>query len=218
MTSPPPYPPQSSPQPSPTARTRRVLPDEAATDALGVALAELVVERFAAASPIDGGFTVHLSGDLGAGKTTLVRALLKHLGVTGRIKSPTYTLVEPYVVEMQKSIASRQRVNLYCYHFDFYRFENPHEWIDAGFRDYFADAALRLVEWPERASSDAGSLLPAPDLHVTLEPHGQGRVATIDAESEQGATWLSRAALETLSSALQPGSMPDRAGASSKRD
>ena len=199
----------SSP-PSFPSRAQLVLPDEAATHALGVALGKLVVEIFASPTSGDSGLTIHLSGDLGAGKTTLVRALLKHLGVTDRIKSPTYTLVEPYVVEMPKGIATRQRMNLYCYHFDFYRFENPHEWEDAGFRDYFSDAALRLVEWPERASSDAGSLLPAPDLHVTLETRGEGRVATVAAESQRGAAWLSRIELAGLSS--PPSSPPSSAG------
>lgn len=193
--------PLPSSQPAPTARVQCVLPDEAATHALGIALGELVVEIFAVSTTIDRGFTIHLSGDLGAGKTTLVRALLRHLGVTGRIKSPTYTLVEPYMVEIPKNIESRQDVNLYCYHFDFYRFENPNEWLDAGFRDYFSDAALRLVEWPERASSEAGSLLPAPDLHVTLEARDAGRIATLDAKSERGVTWLSRLRLAELSRA-----------------
>ena len=202
--------PRSSPQSSPSARVQLVLPNEAATNALGIALGDRVLEIFALSTMVDSGFTIHLSGDLGAGKTTLVRALLKHLGVTGRVKSPTYTLVEPYVVEIPKSIASRQPMNLYCYHFDFYRFENPQEWIDAGFRDYFSDAALRLVEWPERASSDAGSLLPAPDLHVTLETSGDGRVATLDAPTERGAAWLSRIDLAALS--LKP------ADASSKQE
>ena len=128
---------------------RLALADESASDAFGRALAALVIANPLA--PEGGGFTIHFSGDLGAGKTTIVRALLRALGVTGRIKSPTYTLVEPYVVEMPKIVESRQDVKLNCYHFDFYRFEDPQEWLDAGFRDYFSDAALRLVEWPERA-------------------------------------------------------------------
>ena len=191
-----------------------VLPDEAATNVLGVALGELVIEIFSVSTPVDTGFSIHLSGELGSGKTTLVRALLKHLGVEGRIKSPTYTLVEPYVVELPKSVDTRQRVNLYCYHFDFYRFENPHEWIDAGFRDYFSDAALRLVEWPERASDDAGTLLPAPDLHVTLEGRGDGRVAFIDAQ--RGEAWLSRLDLAALSSTMMSAPSRERADAFSK--
>ena len=150
------------------------LADESASGALGERLADVVAAGFvqapgAAPDAAPDGFTIHFSGDLGAGKTTVVRALLRRLGVDGRIKSPTYTLVEPYVVALQKSVESRQRMNLYCYHFDFYRFEDPHEWLEAGFRDYFSDAALRLVEWPERATVDGGSLLPPPDLHVALD-------------------------------------------------
>jgi tRNA threonylcarbamoyladenosine biosynthesis protein TsaE len=167
------------------------LPDEAASNALGVTLADLVVKGFAQPQdPRFDGFTIHFSGELGAGKTTVVRALLRGLGVEGRIKSPTYTLIEPYVVEMPKSLESRQSVKLHCYHFDFYRFEDPHEWLDAGFRDYFSDAVLRLVEWPERAVGDDGSLLPAPDLHLVLENEGPGRAATLSADTERGAAWL----------------------------
>jgi tRNA threonylcarbamoyladenosine biosynthesis protein TsaE len=187
MTTPPPS--------SPPLRVQRALPDEAATHALGVALADQMVDLFASSSANDQGFTIHLSGDLGAGKTALARALLGHLGVQGRVKSPTYTLVESYVVEISKGVESRQRMNLYCYHFDFYRFEDPQEWLDAGFRDYFSDAALRLVEWPEKAYSESGSLLPVPDLHVTLDVHGEGRIATLEANGERGAACLTRLSL-----------------------
>jgi tRNA threonylcarbamoyladenosine biosynthesis protein TsaE len=179
---------------------RLSLPDEAASSALGVALADLIVKGFARPQdPFSGGFTIHFSGELGAGKTTVVRALLRHLGVEGRIKSPTYTLVEPYVVEMPKSLESRQSVKLHCYHFDFYRFEDPHEWLDAGFRDYFSDAVLRLVEWPERAVGDDGSLLPAPDLHLVLASDGAGRAAMLSAETERGAAWLTHLNIATVS-------------------
>ncbi len=171
---------------------RRALPTEADSAALGAALADLVGDVFV--DPPDGGFTIHFSGDLGAGKTTVVRALLRGLGVAGRIKSPTYTLVEPYVVETTKTIESRRGVKLNCYHFDFYRFEDPQEWLDAGFRDLFSDAALRLVEWPERVVGDGGARLPAPDLRVRLDPAGDGRVATIDAATGRGAAWLTRLA------------------------
>jgi tRNA threonylcarbamoyladenosine biosynthesis protein TsaE len=181
------------------------LPDPAASDALGAALADCV--RAGVALPHDAafdGFTIHFSGDLGAGKTTVVRALLRRLGVVGRVKSPTYTLVESYVVEMPKSgefaLESRQDVKLDCYHFDFYRFEDPHEWLDAGFRDLFSDVALRLVEWPERAVGDDGALLPAPDVHVTLEPAGDGRVATIAAETARGAAWMTQLRVGAASS------------------
>ena len=171
----------------------RTLSDAAASDALGRDLARIVVEAIGATSAMpDGGFTMHFSGDLGAGKTTVVRALLRALGVEGRVKSPTYTLVEPYVIHQPtKGVESRRNVNLYCYHFDFYRFQDPHEWLEAGFRDYFSDAALRLVEWPERARSDDGTPLPPPDVRVALENAGDGRVARIAALTERGAAWLS---------------------------
>ena len=167
------------------------LPLAVDSDRLGEALAHGIVDLFDRGFPPDG-FTLHFSGPLGAGKTTIVRALLRRLGVDGRIKSPTYTLVEPYVIEMQKSIESRQCAKLHCYHFDFYRFEDPHEWLDAGFRDDFSDAALRLVEWPERALADGGSLLPPPDVALRIAPEGDGRVAHLEAGTERGATWLTR--------------------------
>ena len=96
---------------------------------------------------------VTLQGDLGTGKTTLVRGLLRALGVSGPVKSPTYTLVEHYMVS-----------SLYFYHFDFYRFTNPNEWDYAGMSDYFRDDAVCIVEWPERV----GDRLPAPDLALSL--------------------------------------------------
>ncbi len=175
------------------------LPDASDSDALGRMLAAMVGDGFGAAQGPDfDGFTIHFSGELGAGKTTVVRALLRALGVEGRIKSPTYTLVEPYVIKMPKSVESRLDMNLYCYHFDFYRFEDPQEWLEAGFRDYFSDAVLRLVEWPERARSEDGSFVPSPDLHVTIEVAGEGRVATLDTHTAAGATWLSRTGLRNL--------------------
>ena len=172
------------------------LADAAASDAFGRALADCMTTGFTTFhDTAPAGFTIHFSGDLGAGKTTIVRALLRSLGVEGRIKSPTYTLVEPYVVEMPKSVESRQDVKLHCYHFDFYRFEDPHEWLDAGFRDYFSDVALRLVEWPERARSDDGSLLPPADLHVRIDVAPVGRVVGWSTPTVLGASWLSRATL-----------------------
>jgi tRNA threonylcarbamoyladenosine biosynthesis protein TsaE len=129
------------------------LPDEAATERFGAALAGAV----RAMSPR----TVHLqlSGDLGAGKTTLTRAVLRALGHAGKVRSPTYTLCEPY------EVARADGSPLTVYHFDLYRFADPEEWIDAGFRDCFAEPAFNLVEWPEKA----GSLLGEPDLHVLLQ-------------------------------------------------
>ena len=97
---------------------------------------------------------IELRGDLGAGKTTLVRHLLRALGVQGRIKSPTYAVVEPYTV-----------AGLAIWHFDFYRFNDPREWEDAGFRDIFASPGLKLAEWPDKA----GASVPPCDLAIHIE-------------------------------------------------
>src|SRR5690606_1888822 len=121
------------------------------------------------------GGRIHLKGELGAGKTHFVRALLRACGVAGRIKSPSYALLESYKVS-----------NLYFYHLDFYRFADPREWIDAGFRDLLQKQAVVLIEWPEQA----GSLLPAPDLEITLVYEGDGRKARLAAYSNKGQTWL----------------------------
>ncbi|HWU35574.1 MAG TPA: tRNA (adenosine(37)-N6)-threonylcarbamoyltransferase complex ATPase subunit type 1 TsaE [Methylovorus sp.] len=137
------------------------LADEAATLDFGAQLAKAVTP----------GLTVYLHGDLGAGKTTLVRGLLHALGHAGKVKSPTYTLVEPYVLEA-----------LAVYHFDLYRFVDPEEWEAAGFRDYFNPATLCLVEWPEKA----GELIPQPDLDIHLKPNAGGRSVRISANSQTG--------------------------------
>jgi len=137
------------------------LPDESATLALGAALAPHV-------GP---GLVVTLRGELGAGKTTLVRGLLRALGHAGRVKSPTYALVEVYEVS-----------RLSLYHFDFYRFHDPSEWIDAGFRDVFNGQNICLIEWPERA----GGQLPPADLEIALETKEPGRLATLAALSPRG--------------------------------
>jgi tRNA threonylcarbamoyladenosine biosynthesis protein TsaE len=96
---------------------------------------------------------IELRGELGAGKTTLVRYLLQALGVQGRIKSPTYAVVEPYELP-----------GLAVWHFDFYRFSDPREWEDAGFRDIFASPGLKLAEWPDKAAP----CLPQADLVIVL--------------------------------------------------
>jgi tRNA threonylcarbamoyladenosine biosynthesis protein TsaE len=116
--------------------------------------------------------TVELRGDLGAGKTTLVRHLLRALGVTGHIKSPTYALVEPYQTPDGAPIL----------HFDFYRFGDPLEWADAGLRDLYAGPGLKLAEWPEQA---AGAL-PAPDLAIGID---------VGADERRSVTVLARTAL-----------------------
>ncbi len=102
---------------------------------------------------------ITLAGPLGAGKTTFVRHLLRALGVHGRIKSPTYAVLEPYEVQGRPHPLSIS-------HFDFYRFDDPREWADAGFRDVFAAPGLKLAEWPDNAAP----LLPLPDWRLQIEP------------------------------------------------
>jgi tRNA threonylcarbamoyladenosine biosynthesis protein TsaE len=143
------------------------LPDEAATLALGGRLG-------AALAP---GVSVWLEGDLGAGKTTLTRGVLRELGFHGRVKSPTYTLVEVYELS---------RFNLY--HFDLYRFTDPDEWEDAGFREYFNPASVCLVEWPEKAAER----LPPPDLRVRFEIPDAGRSIWIEGLTEAGRACIAR--------------------------
>ena len=152
-------------------------PDEAATAAFAARLAALPATREAF-------LTLH--GDLGAGKTTLVRHLLRALGVQGRIKSPTYAVVEPHRVETSEP-------PLAVWHFDFYRFDDPREWEDAGFRDIFASSGLKLAEWPEKA----GALLPPPDLAITLAVRAdEGRDVHIAAQGPRGAALLQALAVE----------------------
>ena len=130
-------------------------PDEAACAATADRLASSI-----ASHPERANAFIELHGPLGAGKTTFARHLLHALGVEGAIKSPTYALMEPYV-------AGAEAGGFTIGHFDFYRFDDPNEWEDAGFREVFADPGLKLVEWPEKAAS----LLPPCDLRVTIEPH-----------------------------------------------
>jgi tRNA threonylcarbamoyladenosine biosynthesis protein TsaE len=118
--------------------------DEAATERFAVALSAQPELRQA---------YIELQGDLGAGKTTFVRHLLRTLGVQGRIKSPTYAVVEPYELP-----------GLNIWHFDFYRFNDPREWEDAGFRDIFASPGLKLAEWPDKAAG----CVPQADLVLQL--------------------------------------------------
>lgn len=128
----------------------QILKDEAATVQAAAVLA----------TQLRPGQVIYLHGDLGAGKTTLVRGILLALGHVGKVKSPTYTIVEPYNL----ALAS-------CYHFDLYRFQDPEEWEAAGFRDYFNTSSICLVEWPERADQ----VLPPADIeiHFDILPHGR---------------------------------------------
>jgi len=124
---------------------------------------------------------IALHGDLGAGKTTFVRHLLRALGVQGRIKSPTYAVVEPH--DAADGLA--------VYHFDFYRFDDPREWDDAGFRDLFAGPGLKLAEWPEKAAG----MLPPADLDLRIESDADGlRTVHVQAGSAAGRTLLEAAA------------------------
>jgi tRNA threonylcarbamoyladenosine biosynthesis protein TsaE len=142
------------------------LRDEAATVRLGAQLAPL----------LEPGMRVYLSGQLGSGKTTLVRALLGGLGYAGRVKSPSYALVEAYVLS-----------RLYLYHFDFYRFRSEAEWADTGFEEMFDSQAVCLVEWPEKA----GELLPEPDIAIAFSPAAAGRRVVIEARSQAGGRCVS---------------------------
>lgn len=149
------------------------LADEGATQAFGAALGQAVLH----------GMNVRLVGDLGAGKTTLVRALLKSLGHAGPVKSPTYSLLESYALN----------AGLF-HHFDFYRFESPEEFLEAGLDECFGQDAVCLVEWPEKA---AGYLPPA-DLTVELIHQGTGRTANLIAGSERGEQCLIRLSNATI--------------------
>jgi tRNA threonylcarbamoyladenosine biosynthesis protein TsaE len=125
-------------------------PDESATRGFAQALAQL--------APLQNAY-IELIGDLGAGKTTFVRYLLQALGVQGRIKSPTYAVVEPH--EGRHPLGQQA---LAIWHFDFYRFNDPEEFEEAGFRDLFASTGLKIAEWPNQAQG----MLPLPDLQLTL--------------------------------------------------
>lgn len=155
------------------------LADEHATARLGAALARAIESEASAIGAQ--GLVVGLTGDLGTGKTSVVRALLRALGVSGAVRSPTFTLVEPYVVS-----------SLNFYHFDFYRLANPEEFSFAGFREMFGPASVCLIEWPDKA----GSHLPPADLRIALRVAGPGRHAGVTAGTELGAACLERMAAE----------------------
>jgi len=143
------------------------LADAEATEALGAALAKARPERA----------VVYLEGELGAGKSTLARALLRALGVTGAIRSPTYTLVERYPVPGGEAA-----------HLDLYRLAAASELDFLGLDDLAAEASLWLVEWPDRGQGG----LPPPDLRLQLSVEGGGRRVRLQPESPAGASWLAK--------------------------
>jgi len=147
------------------------LADESATQALGAALARALVP----------GLVIYLHGDLGAGKTALTRALLHAAGHKGAVKSPTYTLSEPYRIALDG-----QGVNLI--HYDLYRMSSPEEFLDAGFREDFDGRNICVVEWPEKGEP----VLPPPDVRILLSVSGLGRAVELQALSDLGLLCLER--------------------------
>jgi tRNA threonylcarbamoyladenosine biosynthesis protein TsaE len=122
---------------------------------------------------------IYLHGDLGAGKTTLSRGILRGLGHNGAVKSPTFTLVEPY-----------QGQGWQAFHFDLYRLADPEELEYMGIRDYFDGTSLCLIEWPEQGDG----VLPRADLDITIAPHAEGRRLTLQAHGPRGTAWCTQLA------------------------
>jgi tRNA threonylcarbamoyladenosine biosynthesis protein TsaE len=147
------------------------LPDESATQALGGALARALLP----------GLVIYLHGDLGAGKTALTRALLHAAGHKGAVKSPTYTLSEPYRITLDGK-------TLNVIHYDLYRMSSPEEFLDAGFREDFDGSNVCIVEWPEKGEP----VLPPPDVRVLLTVSGLGRHVELQPLSSLGLLCLER--------------------------
>ena len=145
---------------------------EEAMLALGARLAALT----------EGRGTLYLHGDLGAGKTTLSRGIIRGLGHVGAVKSPTFTLVEPYEIG-----------DIRAFHFDLYRLVDPEELEFLGIRDYFEDDALCLIEWPDKGAG----FLPKPDLTITISPQDSGRSLKILSQGSRGEAWCAALALES---------------------
>ena len=140
---------------------KATLPEETDTLELGAALAAC----------LEPGLTIYLRGELGAGKTTLVRGILRAFGHEGPVRSPTYALVEVYELS-----------RLHLHHFDFYRFRDPREWIDAGFRESFDGRNVTVIEWPEKV----GTWLPTADVEIQFEFADSGREVVLTSNSLAG--------------------------------
>ncbi|MEZ1317145.1 tRNA (adenosine(37)-N6)-threonylcarbamoyltransferase complex ATPase subunit type 1 TsaE [Pseudomonas fluorescens] len=148
------------------------LADEEAMTAFGARIAKTT----------EGHGLIFLEGDLGAGKTTLSRGIIRGLGHVGAVKSPTFTLVEPYEIG-----------DIRAFHFDLYRLVDPEELEYLGIRDYFEDDALCLIEWPQKGAG----FLPKPDLTITISPQGTGRSLNILSQGSRGEAWCAALALES---------------------
>lgn len=145
--------------------------DEAAMGAFGARIAQVT----------KGHGVIFLEGDLGAGKTTLSRGIIRGLGHIGAVKSPTFTVVEPYEIG-----------DIRAFHFDLYRLVDPEELEFMGIRDYFEDDALCLFEWPQKGAG----ILPKPDLTITISPQADGRSLNLLPQGSRGEAWCAALALE----------------------
>lgn len=155
-------------------KTTWFLKDESATARLGAAIYRI----------LQPGLKIYLHGELGAGKTFLTREILRASGYSGRVKSPTYNLLEAYEISIGGRLVG-------LLHFDLYRMHQPEEFIEAGFLEYFSSDQICLVEWPEQA----GDLIPASDIDIFLSAEGAGRTVEFKTNSDLGT-----ACLENLSS------------------
>jgi tRNA threonylcarbamoyladenosine biosynthesis protein TsaE len=160
----------------PTNSLGLALPDSGATEALGQALARAIL-----GNGLGAGGVIHLRGELGSGKTTCARSLLHTLGVTGTVRSPTYTLVDTYTL-----------LNLTCVHVDLYRLRSSSEVEELGLRDLTGPGYLMLIEWPEKG----GAAVPAADLDLLLQYSGESRSGSLRAVSELGVGWLTKLSLD----------------------
>lgn len=158
-------------------RIRAVVENEQSMERLGGCLAPLLGQHL----------LLTLEGELGAGKTTLVRGLLRGAGFSGAVKSPTFSLVEPYELASGK-----------LFHFDLYRLKDPEELEYIGMRDYLSAPALSVVEWPEKA----GDFLPVSDIHIMIKRTGQGREINLQARTGRGRIQIEKDSIQDCWSSI----------------